>query len=77
VPNDLPPPDPVAAVDVNSLSVYQAAEYRQELITAIMNPGIEYWEGDDDSRKIYKGKLAEVDAYLAALTGSAPGGNLP
>lgn len=77
MPSDLPAPDPVADVDVNTLTVYQASEYRQELINAIMVPGIEYWEGDDDARKIYKGKLAEVDAYLAALTGSAPGGNLP
>lgn len=77
MPNDLPPPDPIANVDMASLSVYQAAEYRQELITAIMNPGIEYFEGDDESRKFYKAKLAEVDAFLARETGSAPGGNLP
>ena len=56
-----------ANVDVGSLSQHDASEYRQELIKALHNPGIEFdlaGEHGEDDRKFYHAKLEEVDAYL-------------
>jgi hypothetical protein len=65
---------------VESLSLYEAMDFRTELIHAIMNPGAEYdLVGDDaagDEAK-YKAKLEQVDTYIASLTDAPPGGNLP
>lgn len=60
----------VADVDVNTLSRYEAAEFRRELIWAIEHPGIEYdvagpeYERD---RKAYHDKVKELDVYLATF----------
>jgi hypothetical protein len=71
---------PFADVDVTSLTLYQAAEFRRELIHAIWEPGLEYdlagWDAAAQEGK-YRAKIAEVDAYLMSLTDDPAGGNLP
>jgi hypothetical protein len=58
-------------VDVTTLSRYQAAEYRRELIHAIYHPGTEFdmvgpqWKIDSDA---YKRQVAKLDIYLATFT---------
>lgn len=62
----------LARVDLTTLSQQQAAEYRQELINAIWNPGSEFDEVGEEGtqdREDYETRLAEVDAYLAGLEG--------
>lgn len=71
---------PFADPDITQMTLYELTTYRQELITAILNPGAEYDLVSNEAgteRDKYKAKLAEVDAYLAETTGSPPGGNLP
>jgi hypothetical protein len=58
----------LADVDVTTLSQYEATTFRQELIHALWNPGIEFdvsgvYRGTDDE-KAYRNKLKEVDAHL-------------
>ena len=58
---------PFTPVDVTTLNQHDASEYRQELMRALHNPGIEFdivgEEGKTD-RQMYHDKLKEVDAYL-------------
>jgi hypothetical protein len=80
------PPDQFASVDLTVLSYQQLTDYRQELIQAILNPGIEYDEASSPGRpadfasnqeKQYRDRLAEVDKYLHDNFGEDVGGNLP
>ena len=59
-----------ANVDVTALSQHDASEYRQELIRALYNPGIEFdvaGEHGEKDKAFYKAKLEEVDAYLKSF----------
>jgi hypothetical protein len=59
-----------ANVDVTSLSQQAASDYRQELIRAHHNPGIEWdvvGEAGEADRKFYHDKLKEVNEYLATF----------
>jgi hypothetical protein len=58
------PPDKIANVVVTSLTQEEAHEMRREIIIALHNPGIEFGENDEESRKIYVGKLKALDAHL-------------
>ncbi|HEY2455613.1 MAG TPA: hypothetical protein VGI71_23960 [Scandinavium sp.] len=67
-------------LNLAAMSLRDVTEYRQELVTAILNPGAEYDLVSDEAgeeREEYKKRLELVDAYLAKTTGSPPGGNLP
>lgn len=68
--------DRFADVDIAGLSDFRLAEYRQELVTAIQHPGVEYEAADSDTEALYKTRLAQVDAALRNRTGSPAGGNL-
>lgn len=68
--------DSYGTVNINSLDRHDLEEYRQELITAIQNPGIEYETIDSTAEEFYRKRLAAVNALLAETTGSPEGGNL-
>jgi hypothetical protein len=59
--------DSSETLDVTTLTQYEATTYRQELMHALHNPGIEFdqtgKEGEED-RKFYYAQLKAVDAYL-------------
>jgi hypothetical protein len=61
---------------VTDMSLEALAEYRQELVNTILNPGVEYEASDDVAEAAYRSQLAVVDARLRELTGSPEGGNL-
>jgi hypothetical protein len=54
-------------LDVKTLTQYQAADYRQDLIRALENPGTDFEFDDVDSETQYRAQLEEVDKYLATF----------
>lgn len=64
-------------LDVTTLTQEQAHNYRQELIQALLNPGIEFdlvgGEGERDE-KLYADQLLKVDEYLNTFPGAPLGG---
>jgi hypothetical protein len=60
-----------ANVDVTTLNLHDASEYRRELIHALREPGMEFdmvGKMSEADRKFYKKKLEEVDAYLKTFS---------
>jgi hypothetical protein len=64
-------------LDVTTLTQQQAHDYRQELIQALLNPGIEFdlvgGEGERDE-KLYAAQLKAVDDHLNTFPGAPLGG---
>lgn len=64
-------------LDVTTLTQKQAHDYRQELIQALLNPGIEFdlvgGEGERDE-KLYASQLKKVDEHLNTFPGTPLGG---
>lgn len=62
----------LADVDLTSLSRKQLWDYRQELIQAMRNPGIEFEmvteEGEQDAEAYYA-RMKAVDTQLATFSG--------
>ena len=60
----------VIALDVSTLTLREAVDYRRQLIIAICNPGTDYdmaGEQKEIDENAYKKQLLAVEAYIGAF----------